>query len=107
MAAQAIELLEKRGKDLMPRSVAYYTIQRLKSGRRLLQYAGRMDVMSAAAMLDERVEVAERDSGARVETGEELTFGEMLASNDEDAATLAARDIDWLVIKPLLTDREL
>jgi len=34
MAAQAIELLEKRGKHLMPRSVAYYTIQRLKSGRR-------------------------------------------------------------------------
>ena len=34
MAAQAIDMLERRGRELMPRSVAYYTIQRLKSGRR-------------------------------------------------------------------------
>ena len=106
MAAQTIEMLEKRGKDLMPRSVAYYTIQRLKSGRRS-QYAGRMDVMSAAAMLDEMVELADMDAISHVETGEELTLGEMLASDDEDAATLAARDIDWSLIEPMLTDREL
>ena len=106
MAAQAIEMLENRGKDLMPRSVAFYTIQRLKSGRRS-QYAGRMDVMCPGAMLDEKVELADMDATARVESGEELTFGDMLASDDEDAATLAARDIDWAMIEPFLTTREL
>src|ERR1035437_6367075 len=105
MAAQAIEMLEKRGKDLMPRSVAYYTIQRLKSGRRS-QYAGRMDVMSAAAMLDKRVELTDLDAPAP-EEAEDLTFGDMLASDHEDAATLAARAIDWAMVEPFLTDREL
>ena len=106
MAAQAIELLENQGKELMPRSVAYYTIQRLKSGRRS-QYAGRMDAMCPGAILDKRVQMADMDATAHDETGEELTFGEMLASDDEDAATLAARDIDWSLIEPLLTVREL
>jgi len=58
-------------------------------------------------MLDERVELADMDAAKHDETGEELTFGEMLASDDEDAATLAARDIDWSVIEALLSDREL
>ena len=106
MAAQAIEMLEKRGKDLMPRSVAFYTIQRLKSGRRS-QYADRMDAMCPGVMLDEKVEIVDMDAATRDETGEELTLGEMLASHDEDAATLAARDIDWALIEPMLTDREL
>ncbi|MCX7008395.1 MAG: LuxR C-terminal-related transcriptional regulator [Kiritimatiellaeota bacterium] len=106
MAAQAIEKLENQGKDLMPRSVAYYTIQRLKSGRRS-QYAGRMDAMCPGATLDKKVEIADMEATAHDETGEELTFGEMLASGDEDAATLAARDIDWSLIEPLLTVREL
>ena len=106
MAAQAIDMLEKQGKSLMPRSVAYYTIQRLKSGRRS-QYAGRMDAMCPGAVLDKKVVMADMDAAAHDETGEELTFGEMLASDDEDAATLAARDIDWSLIEPLLTVREL
>jgi hypothetical protein len=106
MVAQAIEVLENQGKALMPRSVAYYTIQRLKSGRRS-QYAGRMDAMCHGATLDKQVVLADREAAAHDETGEELTFGEMLASDDEDAATLAAHDIDWSLIEPLLTDREL
>jgi DNA-binding CsgD family transcriptional regulator len=106
MAAQAIEVLENQGKALMPRSVAYYTIQRLKSGRRS-QYAGRMDAMCPSAMLDKQVLISDMDATAHDETGEEVTFGEMLASDHEDAATLAARDIDWSLIEPLLTVREL
>jgi DNA-directed RNA polymerase specialized sigma24 family protein len=106
MAAQAIEVLENQGKELMPRSVAYYTIQRLKSGRRS-QYAGRMDAMCPGATLDKQVLLADMDSLAPVEDNEMLTMGDMLASDDEDAATLAARDIDWSLIEPLLTDREL
>ena len=106
MAAQAIEVLENQGKDLMPRSVAYYTIQRLKSGRRS-QYAGRMDVMCPGAVLDKQVVMADMDAPVHEETGEELTFGEMLAADGEDAATLAARDIDWSLIEPLLSEREL
>jgi DNA-directed RNA polymerase specialized sigma24 family protein len=106
MAAQAIETLEHQGKELMPRSVAYYTIQRLKSGRRS-QYAGRMDALCPGAMLDQQVQLADMEATAHDETGEELTFGEMLASDDEDAATLAARGLDWSLIEPLLSAREL
>jgi DNA-binding NarL/FixJ family response regulator len=107
MAAQAIDSLETQGKDLMPRSVAYYTIQRLKTGRRS-QYAGRMDAMCPGTVLDKQVVLADMEEAAsHDETGEELTFGEMLASDDENAATLAARDIDWSMVEPLLTDREL
>ena len=36
-----------------------------------------------------------------------LTMGDILAADGEDAATLAARDIDWSLIEPLLTVREL
>ncbi len=105
MAAQAIETLEKHGKDLMPRSVAYYTIQRLKSGRRS-QYAGRMDAMCPGATLDKKVEIADMETPAPVEDNDVLTMGDMLASDDEDAATLAARGIDWSLIEPLLSERE-
>ena len=106
MAAQAIETLEKHGKDLVPRSVVYYTIMRLKSGRRS-QYAGRLDAMCPAAKLDEKVEITDMDATVASETGEELTFGDMLVGNDDDAATLAARDIDWALVEAFLTDREL
>ena len=47
------------------------------------------------------------DATALNETGEELTFGDMLAGNDDDAATLAARDLDWALVESFLTDREL
>ena len=106
MAAQAIDMLEKQGKKLMPRSVAYYTLQRLKSGRRS-QYAGRMDAMCPGATLDKKVEMADLDAPTQSENSEMLPMGDMLASDDEDAATLAARDIDWAMLEPLLTDREL
>ena len=69
MAVQAIEVLENQGKDLMPRSVAYYTIQRLKSGRRS-QYTGRMDAMCPGATLDKKVVMADMDSPAPVEDNE-------------------------------------
>ena len=47
-ACEAVHRLEKRGKQIIPRSVAYYTIQRLKTGRRSTG-AGRTDVMPPAA----------------------------------------------------------
>jgi hypothetical protein len=45
MAARMLEKLENNGQPLMPHSVAYYTLQRLKSGRRSYT-AGRTDVLS-------------------------------------------------------------
>ena len=51
--------------------------------------------------------MAGMEAPAHEETGEELTFGDLLASDGEDAVTLAARDIDWSLIEPLLTVSEL
>ena len=50
-ACEAVHRLEKRGQQIIPRSVAYYTIQRLKSGRRSTG-SGRTDVMSPGCQLD-------------------------------------------------------
>jgi len=103
MAAQALEKLEQQGRALLPQSVVYYTVQRLKTGRRS-QFAGRMDAMCPAAALDKKVELADLD--ARAPGDDELTYSDLLSSCDDDAAILAARDIDWSDIEQVMSTRE-
>jgi hypothetical protein len=50
-ACDAVHRPEKRGRQIIPRSVAYYPILRLKTGRRSAG-AGRTDVMSPGCQLD-------------------------------------------------------
>jgi hypothetical protein len=51
MAAQMLDGLEQRGKQVTPGNVAYYTILHLKSGRRSYS-GGRTDVMGSSTQLD-------------------------------------------------------
>jgi len=51
MACQAADALEKKGQPVPLRSVCYYTLQRLKTGRRNTS-SGRTDVLSPAFQLD-------------------------------------------------------
>lgn len=50
MTADMLDSCERKGKALMPKSVAFYAVQAAKSGRRST-YGGRMDAFSAAAQI--------------------------------------------------------
>ena len=94
-ACEAVHRLEKRGKQIIPKSVAYYTIQRLKSGRRSTG-AGRTDVMSPGCQLDGNVSLSSLDEPVHVSDGEEdFTLGDVLASRKDDPSQMATRNADW------------
>jgi len=106
-AVDAIESLETRGQPLYPASIAFYTLQRLKSGRRA-NYAGRADVLSPAAQLDGHSTLSSMDEGiATDDEGDGLTLHDVLAKHEEDPAQKAARQIDWSEIMAELDDRKL
>jgi hypothetical protein len=94
-ACEAVHRLEKRGQQIIPRSVAYYTIQRLKMGRRSTG-AGRTDVMSPGCQLDGNASVASLDEPLHVcEDNEDFTLGDVLAGRRDDPAQVAVRNADW------------
>ncbi len=96
MACEGADSLEKRGKEIIARSVAYYVIQRLKSGRRFKQ-AGRTDVMSSGCRLHncrvESLDAPVQQQGN--DDGETLTLGDMIAARKDDPAQRAIRRLDW------------
>ena len=101
-ACEAVDRLERRRRVILPRSVAYYTIQRLKSGRRSTG-AGRTDVMSPGCQLDGHSSLSSLDEPVHTsEGGEDLTLGDVLASRKDDPAQVAVRTTDWAEFMLLL-----
>ena len=96
VAAKMLDDLERRGKQVTPGNVAYYTILHLRSGRRSYS-AGRVDVMNAGTQLDGKSAVLsfEDPAGYDPETNEEIPLGDMLAGNADDPAMAAGRFVDW------------
>ena len=97
MAATMLDSLERKGRVVPPQSIAYYTLQALRSGRRS-GYAGRMDAMCPAASLDRAVHVRSMDEVLGVDPeypDHDLTFHDMLSSGGESADISAGRKIDW------------
>lgn len=106
MACEAAHRLEKDGKPVIPRSVAHYTLQRLKSGRRSTG-AGRTDVMSPGCQLDGNASMASLDDQAPGSDDDgEITLGEMLAARRDDPAQMAVRNADWGEFMTWLDDRQ-
>jgi len=96
-ACRAVHQLEQSQRPIVPRSVAYYTIQRLKTGRRSTG-AGRTDVMSPGCQLDGHSRVMSLDQPVNSGDGDEderLTLGELLSSRRDDPSQAAARHADW------------
>ena len=94
-ACDAVDRLERRGKRIIPRSVAYYAIQRLKSGRRSTG-SGRTDVMSPGCRLDGNCSVVSMDEPLRAgDDGEEPTLGDAIAGRGDDPSQMAVRNADW------------
>ena len=97
LAAMMVDRLEAKGRVVPPQSIAYYTLQAMKSGRRS-GYSGRMDAMCPAASLDRAVQVRSMDEvlGCDPEyPTHDLTFHDMLASGGESADITAGRQLDW------------
>jgi len=91
-AAEMVEAMEKAGKTPLPHSIAYYSIQRTKSGRR--SYGDiRTDVMSPGYQMDNEGSVCSMQEPVSDE--EDLTVGDTVACKGEDTATKVLRALDW------------
>jgi DNA-directed RNA polymerase specialized sigma24 family protein len=91
-AAEMIESMEKSGRAPLPHSIAYYSIQRTKSGRRSYG-ARRLDVMSAGFRMDHEGSVCSMQDPVCDEN--DSNVGDTIASKSEDMATKVLRQIDW------------
>jgi hypothetical protein len=97
LAAKALDSAERRGKDVPPQSVAYYALEGLKQGRRS-GYAGKADVMSAAATVCGRVNLRSLDEPMGADgddPDQDMTLHDVLAAEGEDVDVAAARHLDW------------
>jgi hypothetical protein len=96
IAARMLYLSEEAGKMAPASSVAYYTLQHLKSGRRSTGNS-RADVLATGTQLDLHSSVLslEEEIGYDEEMGEPIVLGEMLSSRADDPATAGGRNVDW------------
>lgn len=105
-AAAIVDSAERKGKAIPPGSVTWYVVQSLRSGRRF-GYTGRTDAMCPAAALDGKVNMVSMDEslGTDDDDNEEITLHSALAAPGEDAASEAARHLDWQTVLPALDGR--
>lgn len=97
IAADMMELMEKSGKLPIASSIAYYSIMRLRSGRRSYG-SGSADVLSPQAQMAHRLTVTSLDAPLQTggdDEGGELCLGDLLASRHDDPATEVCRRLDW------------
>jgi hypothetical protein len=93
-AAEMVEIMEKSGRDPLPRSIAYYSIQRTKSGRR--SYGDkRMDILSAGFQMDNDGALSSLEEPLGGDDEGSLTLGDMIAERREDPAAEVTRKLDW------------
>jgi DNA-directed RNA polymerase specialized sigma24 family protein len=93
IAAEMLDAMEKSGKEPIANSIAYYSIQRIKSGRRSCGNT-RTDVMNPGYQLDNAGSVCSMQSPVSSED-EDLTVADMIAAKTEDVADKVLRQIDW------------
>jgi len=96
IAANMLHRVEEQGKTVTPGNIAYYVILHMRSGRRS-QGSSRVDTMAAGTQLDGSSSVLsfEEEVGYDPELDEPITLEQLLASEHEDPALEAARNIDW------------
>ena len=106
MAAKLMHSVELHGKTVTPGNIAYYALQLVKSGRRSTG-SSVVDVMAAGTQLNGSARLSSLDEPVDEETGGEgFTFNDVLASDQEDPATVAGRNLDWQTLLTRLTKRE-
>ena len=109
MAARLLHNCEANGKTVTPGNIAYYTLLHTRSGRRF-GYSGRSDALGSRTQLvgNSRVSAMEDPVGAADESSDEpVTLGDVLASEAEDPAETAARNLDWQAFIATLDEQAL
>ena len=95
MACRDAEALERNGKTAQLKNIAYFTIQRMKNGRRSTG-DHRTDVMSPGCRVDGRADVVSMDTPlVDDQDDQELCLNDLLSAPQDDPATLAVRNLDW------------
>ena len=96
IAAQMLDRVERSGKKVTPGNIAYYALLHMRSGRRS-QSANRTDIMAPGTQLDAKSCVLsfEDEVGYDPELDGPITLGQLLATEHEDPAMEAARNLDW------------
>lgn len=90
IAAAMIDSTEQSGKAPIPSSIAYYSIQRIKSGRR--SYGDtRTDVMNPGYQMDNEGSVCSMQAPVGGREDEDFTVGDMIASRTEDISAKVLR----------------
>jgi DNA-directed RNA polymerase specialized sigma24 family protein len=108
MAASILHQAEAAGKKVAASSVAYYSIQHSRSGRRSVGHSN-ADVHGTATQLHGRSRLHSLDEvvASDEETGGEIfTFNDVLSNEQEDPSTRAARKLDWESFCAGLPERE-
>jgi hypothetical protein len=97
----------RRGKRITAGNVCYYTIEKLRCGRRSTGSTV-VDVHGAGTQLKGNTRLSSLDEPAAVdeETGGELTFDDVLSRDEEDPEIQAARRMDWEAFMAGLSARD-
>ncbi len=93
-AAEMLDSVEKAGKRPIPRSIAFYSIQRAKTGRRAYQ-CSRNDVLGPMFRTAAEECVSYMDAALLEESEQHATLHDRIAGHREDPASEALRRMDW------------
>ena len=105
-AAEMLQSLENAGRKIPARSVAFYSIQRAKSGRRAYQN-GASDPLSPVFRTRNTTAIVPIDAPISSEgEGAHRAMTDFMASGIEDPAETALRRIDWESFLGTLATRE-
>ena len=109
MAARMIDSAERKGREVTPGNIAYYTHRAARSGRRS-GYSGRSDVLSPGCQLDGKAKHDSLDYEITSENGESGCLHDVIgpyddAGNESDPAAEAARNLDWEAFLASHSDR--
>jgi hypothetical protein len=97
LAGRILHNAEAKGKTVIASSVAYYSLQHCKSGRRAVGHSN-SDVHGSATQLNgrSRLESMEEVVAVNEESGGEIfELHDVLANDHEDVAVAVARKLDW------------
>ena len=108
MAARLLARARANGKQVTPGNIAYYTMLHVRSGRRS-HSASASDALGSRSQIvgHSHVQSLETPMGAEDEAGDPTTLGDVLASEAEDPAETACRNLDWRAFAATLDERTL
>jgi len=110
MSAKMLDRLEQQGKlgrTVGPSSVAYYTVEHMRSGRRS-GGSSSVDAMGICTQYHGQSELHSlQEVVAETECGDVLELHDTMTTASDDPSTIAARHLDWQLVLAGLSELEL